>query len=389
MKQERMHFVDNLKILLTVLVVLHHIAITYGSSGSWYYYEHTGYGTVNDVLSLFTSMNQMYFMGLFFLISGYFTPSSFNRKGFTDFIKDRFIRLGIPLIVFMFTVIPVLEYIKYTTISGNRLSFWSFYNINVLQLGNLPAGHLWFIEALLIFSILYGMLRVTVGKSKHQSQKAALSNLKVLIFVIALALLTFVTRIYFKMGQEVFHLQLAYFPQYISLFIVGIIAYHNEWFIGISPLVGRTWTVVAIIDLLACEIGLGSLGFYNDIRPFSGGGTLQSLFLSFHQAFFCVGMCIGLLYIFRKRYNVQGRILKAINGDTYAVYVIHAPIVVFTAMLFKGIQLHPLIKFAVVSSISLVLCFALSHFVLRKLAALWHKITRAGDINPKNATPLS
>lgn len=391
MKQKRIYFVDNLKILLTSLVVLHHVAITYGSRGSWYYYEHTGNGMANDVLSLFTSMNQMYFMGLFFLISGYFTPSSFNHKGFKAFLRDRLIRLGIPLVIFMFTIIPVLEYIKYTTTSGNQLSFWHFYNVNVLQLRNLPAGHLWFIEVLLIFSIIYAVIRFAMGKVRNPSQKteAVLNNFKVLIFVIALALFTFVTRIYFKMGEEVFHLQLAYFPQYISLFIIGIIAYHNKWFVRINPLVGRTWTVVAIIDFLACEIGLGSLGFYNNIEPFSGGGTLQSLFLSFHQAFFCVGMCISLLYIFRKRYNVQGPILKAINGDTYTVYVIHAPIAVFTAMLFKGIQLHPLIKFAVVSSISLVLCFALSHFVLRKLAALWHQITRAGDINRENATPLS
>ena len=178
-----------------------------------------------------------------------------------------------------------------------------------------------------------------------------------------------------------FHLQIAYFPQYISLFIVGIIAYHNDWFTRISCPVGRTWMAVAAADFLVCEIGLGSLGFYKDIAPFSGGGTLKSLFLSFHQAFFCVGMCIGLLYLFKNRCNTQGRILRIISMQTYTIYVIHAPITVLTAMLFKGLQMYPLVKFVVVASISFVLCCALSHFIFGRLAVLWlrDKVIKSRD----------
>ena len=39
-------------------------------------------------------------MGLFFLISGYFVPRAYDRKGATAFLKDRFRRLGIPLLLF-------------------------------------------------------------------------------------------------------------------------------------------------------------------------------------------------------------------------------------------------------------------------------------------------
>lgn len=368
-KKTRLYFIDNLRVLLTSLVVLHHIAITYGSSGSWYYLEHTNSAITNTILSLFTSVNQMFFMGLFFLISGYFTPSSFNRKGFANFIRDRLIRLGIPLVIFMFSVIPILEYIKYITTTGNKLTFWNFYRFNVLQFRNLPPGHLWFIEALLIFSIFYALIRLFIknGNYKVPKNKIQLNNLKTLIFVVFLAVLTFLTRIYFKMGEEMFHLQIAYFPQYISLFIIGIVAYHNDWFINIKDSVGRTWLVIAATDFLLCEIGVGASGFYNNIEPFQGGFNLQSLFLSFHQAFFCVGMCISLLYLFGKRYNRQGKILGSISGDVYTVYIIHAPIVVFIAILLRGIILHPFIKFAIVSLVSLLICFPISHYIIRKI----------------------
>ncbi len=40
-------------------------------------------------------------MGCLFLISGYFTPGSYDRKGPKRFPKDRLLHLGIPLLVFL------------------------------------------------------------------------------------------------------------------------------------------------------------------------------------------------------------------------------------------------------------------------------------------------
>ena len=39
-------------------------------------------------------------MGLLFLLAGYFTPGSLERKGYASFLSDRFLRLGLPLLAF-------------------------------------------------------------------------------------------------------------------------------------------------------------------------------------------------------------------------------------------------------------------------------------------------
>ena len=36
---KRIYYIDNLRIFLIALVVLHHLAITYGGPGGWYYVE--------------------------------------------------------------------------------------------------------------------------------------------------------------------------------------------------------------------------------------------------------------------------------------------------------------------------------------------------------------
>ena len=99
----RLFFLDHLRVFLVVLVVLHHVAVTYGSGARFYYVE----PAFNDPLAflsllVFTLVNQSWFMGALFLISGYFTPGSFDRKGSGSFLKGRLTRLGIPLLAFFF-----------------------------------------------------------------------------------------------------------------------------------------------------------------------------------------------------------------------------------------------------------------------------------------------
>jgi glucan biosynthesis protein C len=90
----RLLFVDNIRVFLTILVILHHLMITYAGTGSWYYNEGRQDVITKFVGSWFCSVNQAYFMGLFLLISAYFVPGSYDRKGAGRFLKDRLIRLG-------------------------------------------------------------------------------------------------------------------------------------------------------------------------------------------------------------------------------------------------------------------------------------------------------
>ena len=98
----RSYYIDRIRVVITALVVLHHTAITYGAPGGWYYKElpNTIPSLTGVLFIFFVSFNQAYFMGFFFLLAGYFTPASYNRKGPGKFLADRLIRLGIPLAVY-------------------------------------------------------------------------------------------------------------------------------------------------------------------------------------------------------------------------------------------------------------------------------------------------
>lgn len=56
---------------------------------------------------MFNAINQSYFMGPFFLLAGYYTPRSFDRRGPRRYLTDRLMRLGIPLLIFLFVLYPL------------------------------------------------------------------------------------------------------------------------------------------------------------------------------------------------------------------------------------------------------------------------------------------
>jgi peptidoglycan/LPS O-acetylase OafA/YrhL len=80
--QVRFAFIENLRILLVVLVILHHLAVTYGGEGSWYYYEGQADPIANMVLTLFVVVNQAFFMAFYFAIAAYtLCRALWNAKG--------------------------------------------------------------------------------------------------------------------------------------------------------------------------------------------------------------------------------------------------------------------------------------------------------------------
>jgi surface polysaccharide O-acyltransferase-like enzyme len=84
------------------------------------------------------------------------------------------------------------------------------------------------------------------------------------------------------------------------------------------------------------------------------------------ESFVCLGMCIGLTYLFRRYWNRQGQLAKFLSPNAYTAYIIHAPVITFTALVLRNVDLYPLLKFGLAVLIALPLCFVLSNLV-RKL----------------------
>src|ERR1700730_979546 len=111
--KERLLYVDNLRLMIMAFVVMHHLAVTYSGFGSWYYVEPTHLDTLSNVwFAFYLTFQQGYFLGLLFMIAGYFVAGSYDRKGFGGFVGERFKRLVIPTLIYMVAIDPFIGIIE-------------------------------------------------------------------------------------------------------------------------------------------------------------------------------------------------------------------------------------------------------------------------------------
>lgn len=365
MSETHLFFIDNLRILLIVLVIMVHLAITYGGPGSWYYHEGQP-GMIESIFYLFfLAVNQSFFMGFFFMISGYFTPGSYDKKGAWQFFKDRLRRLGIPLLFYIIFIDPLINYALALS-EGLNGSFPDFLDIYIRNYRGLGSGPLWFVEALLIFAGFYVLWRL-LAKSTEIKRKIP-GNRTIAIFALILGIVTFIVRIWLPMGWnfELLNLQIPFFPQYIIMFIIGLIAYRGNWFFQIPEKAGKFWSSIAAFLLLIFSFLLGLGSRDGDFARFLGGFYWQAFAYALWEQFFGVAIIIALTVLFREKYNDQGRFLRSMSASVYTVYIFHAPIIVFLALGLRGVVLDHLLKFLLVAPLAVGLCFLISYYI-RKL----------------------
>ncbi|MHC4240784.1 MAG: acyltransferase family protein [Planctomycetota bacterium] len=374
MDKPRLYFIDNLRILLITLVAMLHLAITYGAVGSWYY-RNAPEGYMPIPLTWHNTTVQAFSMGLFFLISGYFTPRSYDRKGPRRFFKDRLLRLGIPILCYDFIIGPLMAYplIKVGALKrGSTLQFYGSYSefLSIYyRRFHIGTGPLWFVEALLIFAgvyVLYRLLSKTPVSSVQDDGKLP-SNLTLALFALALGIVTFIVRIWLPIGWsfEPLNFQFPFFPQYICMYFVGIIAYRHNWLTRIPDAMGKLWLGVALLFILILFPVLFILGgaLEGDVSSFTGGLHWQCFGYAAWEQFTGIAMIIAMLFLFRKRFNRQGSLSKAASASAYTAYIIHAPVTVLVAIAIRNINLYPLLKFALAVLIAVPLCFALGNFI--------------------------
>ena len=81
-------------------------------------------------------------------------------------------------------------------------------------------------------------------------------------------------------------------------------------------------------------------------------------------------LSIGTVVLFREKFNWQNTVVNKLTQNSFAVYMFHPPIIVAVALLFSPVVLYPIIKWALLCVICVPLCFAMTHFVFRRIPFL-------------------
>ena len=331
---KRLYYLDNLKVCLTVLVIMHHAGQAYGNGGGWAYTPSNPAEFMPWIWHFF-STNAAFFMGLYFFISGYFVPGSFDKQGVKQFVHKKLLRLGVPLL-FMGGIISILS-------------------------GKLEMGHMWFVESLLVFCLFYALIRQWVRPINE-----ACNSKPTIIGLLIVALLMGVGSYFIRQVSPQDHwiwpfgilplpMEPAHYLQYVMMFVLGILAYRFQWLDKMSNGVGLTALLIGI----ALAIG-------NYLRDGGAWNAFVWQWFGIYESLMCVFISFGLIWFFREYVSTTSRLWQGCASQSYGAYVFHLLLMLVLQNAVDSIWMGAFGKFLFIGIVTTILSFLLT-WMVRKI----------------------
>jgi glucan biosynthesis protein C len=349
------------------LAVAVHSACTYSGFGSWYYVERSSLSPLSQLFfRLFLSLCQGFFMGFLFFLAGLFVPSSYDRKGAARFLRDRFIRLGIPSLLFMLVVHPFTgQFLLHWWKNDFANGYWRYITSFRFLAGS---GPMWFAVALFFFSVIYACWKMI-----HPSAGTPIAvNPKwwhLWLTGIVIGVLAFLIRTVQPMGTNVFNMQLCFFAQYVVLFSLGIVARRRRWLQLLGDKMGSIALALGALAAPALWIAMVMVlrTIPNSMHLLNGGWNLPSAMYAFWESFYCVTICTGLLVLYRYFCNRRDKVEAFLSNNSFGVYFIHPPVLIALTLLMAPYAWPPIAKFVIAAVTAILVSYGAVSLVLRRL----------------------
>ncbi len=328
--------------LLTAFVVADHAVEPHVPVGGGVWNAIVNDPARSDLLLTLFVFNRTFFIGFFFLISAYFLDASLARHGAWGVVGNRLIRLGIPMVVIVVFVFGSIGYALY----GEGLGYFEFL-FQYIRNGNAEFGHLWFIAHLLVYVLLYVLLRALVPRLGALGADAEPpGHVAILIYVLAVGAVMAAVRQVWPIDTWVrffglFKGEPADMPFYASLFTIGLLAGRANWF-------DRIQTRIAVPWFIAATAVFATLAYLDTTQLAQPGTMTAKIAWAFLEPLVGVGVILGLIVFFRRFVSASGTVLRSIEGNIYGIYLIHLFVVIGLQVALAGVGMPALAKFALV-----------------------------------------
>ena len=327
----RLYYLDNLKVCLTVLVIMHHAGQAYGNGGGWPYTPSNPAEFMPWIWHFF-STNAAFFMGLYFFISGYFVPRSFDKQGTKQFVQKKLLRLGIPLL-FIGSIISIMT-------------------------GKLEIAHMWFVESLLVFCLIYALIRLMASPiDKVCNSKPTIIGLLIVASVMGIGSY-FIRQVspqdhwIWPFGIIPLPMEPAHYLQYVMMFVLGILAYRFQWLDKMSDGVGLTALLVGI----ALAVG-------NYLRDGGPWDAFVWQWFGIYESLMCVFISFGLIWFFRQFVSTTSRFWQWCAAQSYGAYIFHLLLMIALQNAVDSIWMGAFGKFLFIGVVTTILAFLLTWVV--------------------------
>lgn len=336
---KRIHWMDNLRTIIILFVVLYHVGGVYESAGLWGWFWIVDDPATIPWVGILGIVIDIFVMPTLFFVSGYLTPPSLRNKTGWGFLKGKFKRLMIPWAMAVFTLIPLYKVI-FLYSRGLPQEHWSTY----FHITNPNSQNwLWFLPLLFAFDLIYLLLAKLNIRFPNLSLRNAALGASLLGFVYS-----------FGIGGVVGFRSWTLTPLidfenerllvYFLAFLLGVLSYRQNVFTG-KPQSKTLYTVASSMAWIPVTLHIGARLYPIFV---SDGFAITPLYrlvywLSFHLALLC--MVYLMVESFWRYLDKTGRLWAELNRNSYGVYIIHVIVIGVFGTLLLNLDLPAVVKY--------------------------------------------
>jgi glucans biosynthesis protein C len=305
---------------------------------------------------LFCAWQDVYLMTLMFFLSALFTWSSLARKKPLRFLRDRFVRLGLPFLFAVVIVMPIALYPAYrvTAVDPSLAAYARHY----LALPFVPNGPMWFLWQLLTLTIMAAVLHRFAPHwvetiARWSSTAAARPGRYFIGLAAASALaytpmaIAFTPWTWSEHGP--FALQFCRPLHYVVYYLagLGIGAYGLErGLLSLRGMLARRWAAWLAAAIASQCLWMGLTGL--EMQYGTSAPIVLQVAVGISFAVACASGCFFLLAVSLHFGTRRSRIFGSLANDAFGMYLFHYIFVVWLQYLVLGMAWFAIAKAMVV-----------------------------------------
>lgn len=322
-------------------------------------------------------------MPLLYYMAGGSVFISLKSKSSAEFIKERFLRLGIPLVFGTLFLIPPQVYIERKMYYNSFIEFYPFFFSGIYPEGNFFWHHLWFLGYLLCYSLLL-VTMVGIGylskKLMEQSpdsyhpyiervfqmvHKFPGAGKRAFLFTPPIFLLSsqLLLRPIYPGDTYRIYDDLANFSYFFLYFLFGYLAFKANNFSSDSLMENLFFSILMTLVLFYWYYNF--LDYREDIPEFF------RLFLKFSiksgMGWFWTQFFMGLGDKFLNR---EYPITKKFKFTIYPIYILHQTFIVVIGFYVLQIRINEILQFSLIVLITFILSISSSQMIIKNSVIL-------------------
>ena len=365
---QRRYDLDWLRVLAILTIFVFHSG-RFFDTGGWHVKNPTTYLGV----TIWTSLLAAWIMPLVFVISGASIFYALGKGGAGKFIKDKVLRLLVPLVVGAFTHASLAVYFERLTYGQFRGSFFEFlphYFDGFLGFGGNFAWmgmHLWYLEVLFVYSLAFLPLFVWLKRGSGKRLLGWLGGFLARPGAVYLLALPGTLLVIVLNPNSLFFGNRDWgnwaLPMYIFYFLAGFVVVSHE---GLQARIRRQrWfslaaTAALLIALLSAYILGGEPVF----------GTLRYALTFSLYSLLSWGCVLAILGFGTQYLTFSTPFLRYANEAVLPFYVMHQTVLLSVGYFVVRWAIPDVVKFAIIAVTSFAIIMSLYEFLVRRINVL-------------------